>query len=133
MEDDYSRMDDPAAATETALSEDAPVSIPLPPPVFDQLRALGEQAQKGDATVLPMIREILDTRPEIWRHYGNLSVIAEQAWISVVAGKDPAVAESIRRTVQEMRAELAGENPPRLERMLVDEVLACWMETSILR
>jgi hypothetical protein len=89
-----------------------------------------ERAQKGDATVLPLIREILDAHPEIWRHYGNLSELVDQAWISVLAGNDPSVAESIRREAKEMRAELAGDTPTRLERMLVDQVMACWMETK---
>src|SRR5262245_23218668 len=38
----------------------------------------------------------------------------------------------MKRTVAELKAELAGDNPTRLERLLVDQVIACWMEVSYL-
>jgi hypothetical protein len=40
--------------------------------------------------------------------------------------------ESLKRTVAEMKADLAGENPTRIERLLVDQVVACWLEVSYL-
>jgi hypothetical protein len=50
----------------------------------------------------------------------------------VLAADHPLAVESMKRTVAEMRADLAGEHPTRLERMLADQVVACWLETKYL-
>jgi hypothetical protein len=105
---------------------------PPEPSVLGELRALVVRAQGGDATALPRIRDILDERPEVWQHLGDLSAVAERAWITVLAADNPLAVESMKRTVAEMKADLAGEQPTRLERMLVDQVLACWMEAKYL-
>jgi hypothetical protein len=96
--------------------------------IVAELRALVSQAQAGDATVLPRIREILDGHPEIWEQVGNLSGLVEHSWTAVLAAGNPLSIESIQRTTAEMRAELAGEHPTCLERLLVDQVIACWMQ-----
>jgi hypothetical protein len=105
---------------------------PSEPAVVVELRTLVQQAQGGDPAVLPRIRQILDDHPEVWQHLGDLSTLAERAWISVLAGDNPLAVEAMKRTVAEMKADLAGEQPSRLERMLVDQVIACWMETKVL-
>ena len=89
-----------------------------------------KKAQAGDATALPRIRQLLDERPEVWRHLGDLSALAERAWVAVLAADNPLAVESMKRTVAEMREDLAGEHATRLERMLADQVVACWMETK---
>ena len=98
------------------------------PPVAAELRALAQQAQAGDAAALPRIREILDHNPEIWRHVGDLTVLVEHAWCAFLSGDDPVAAEAMRRVVGEMKADLAGEHPTRLESLLVDQVVATWLE-----
>src|SRR5436190_1019339 len=79
---------------------------------------------------LPCIRDILHRHPEVWRHVGDLATLAERAWIAVLAADHPVAVESMKRTVAEMKAELAGDNATRIERLLVDQVVACWMEVS---
>ena len=81
---------------------------------------------------LPHLRKILDDHPEVWRHVGDLAALAEQAWIAVLAAGHPLAVEAMKRTVAEMRAELAGGHPTRIERLLVDQVVACWLETTYL-
>jgi hypothetical protein len=108
------------------------LDCPAEPAAAVELRELVQRAQGGDAGVLPRLRAILDDCPEVWRHLGDLSALAERAWVAVLAGGHPLAAESMRRTVAEMKAELSGERPGRLEKMLVDEVLACWLETKYL-
>jgi hypothetical protein len=107
------------AAQSTHLSE---------PPIAVKLRVLVQQAQAGDATALPQIRRILDDEPAIWRHVGDLSALVERAWIAVLAADNPLAAESMQRTAEEMKKDLTGENPTRMERMVVDQILACWMQ-----
>ena len=68
----------------------------------------------------------------MWRHVGDLATLAERAWITVLAADHPVAVESVKRTVAELKADLAGEHPTRLERLLIDQVIACWMEVSYL-
>jgi hypothetical protein len=109
-----------------------PLSRPTEPPFAAELRALVLTAQAGDPAALPRIRLILDGHPEVWRHVGDLATLAERAWIAVLAADHPVAVESMKRTVAEMKADLAGEHPTRLERLLVDQVIACWLEISYL-
>ena len=101
---------------------------PAEPPVAAELRALAQQAQAGDAAALPRIREILDEHPEIWRHVGDLTALVEHAWFTFLCGNNPVAVEAMKRTVAEMKADLAGEHPTRLESLLVDQVVANWLE-----
>jgi len=103
---------------------------PEEPPVVAELRALVRQAQEGGASVLPRIREILDEHPEIWRHVGNLGLLVERAWLSVLTNDDSVGMEALRRSIEELRADLAGAHPTRLEKMLVDQVIANWLEVK---
>jgi hypothetical protein len=105
---------------------------PPEPAVATELRALVSRAQAGEAGALPRIRAILDEHPEVWQHVGNLSALAERAWVTVLAADHPLAVESMKRTVAEMKAELAGPHPTRLEQMLVDQVLVCWLECQYL-
>jgi hypothetical protein len=109
-----------------------PLPRPTEPPAAAELRALVQAAQAGDPSALPRIREILDQRPEVWHHVGDLATLAERAWITVLAADHPVAVESMKRTVAEMKADLAGDNATRIERLLVDQVIACWMEVSYL-
>jgi hypothetical protein len=97
-----------------------------------ELRVLVQSAQAGNSAALPHIRKFLDDHPEVWRHVGDLATLAERAWITVLAADHPVAVESMKRTVAELKADLAGEHPTRLERLLIDQVIACWMEVSYL-
>ena len=107
-------------------------TTPAEPRVSAELRVLVQSAQAGNPAALPHIRKILDDHPEVWRHVGDLATLAERAWIAVLAADHPVAVESMKRTVAAMKAELAGEHPTRIERLLVDQVVACWMEVSYL-
>src|SRR5438094_26067 len=112
--------------------DDARPPSPAEPPVGAELDALVRRAQAGDAGALPRIREVLDRHPEVWQHLGDLSNLVERAWTAVLAAGHPLAAEAMKRAAGEMRAELAGERPGRLERMMVEQVVACWMEAKYL-
>jgi hypothetical protein len=108
------------------------LNAPAEPPISVELQTLVQRAQAGDATALPRLREILDGHPEIWQHVGDLTALTERVWITVLAADHPLAVESMKRTVAQMKAELVGDHPTRLERMLVDQVVACWMEVNYL-
>jgi hypothetical protein len=96
----------------------------------DEIRAVLERARSGDATALPALRRVLDDHPEIWQQYGALATHARQTWIELIGDKDLSLKESLVRQIEAMRATLAGPNPSPLETLLVERIVACWLQTS---
>jgi hypothetical protein len=98
------------------------------PPVVDELNRLVERARQGDEEVLPQLRHLLDTRPEIWRRYGDLGAHAREAWLRLISGTDIALRESITLKVEDLARELAGPEPTAIERLLAERVVLCWLQ-----
>src|SRR5262249_26264291 len=61
-------------------------------------------------------------RPEGWEEAEGLGREAEEAWVRLSAGGDPARAEAARRELASARAEAAGPGSAPLERLLADAV-----------
>ena len=99
------------------------------PPAVVQLRVLVAEAKLGNAEVLPQIRRILHAHPKLGKHFGDLAGQVEAKWIGMLAGNDPCVRESLVRRVDELRAELLGEQTSPLERLLVERVVIGWLMT----
>lgn len=101
---------------------------PQQPTVLDHLQTLVEQAKQGDPDAMQQLRQLLDEHPEIWQHFGDLAGHAERGWIGLLAGESPHVKESVLRQVAAMRTEIAGPEPSPLEGLLVDRVVASWLQ-----
>src|SRR4051794_11419508 len=99
-------------------------------PGEDEIRALLERARGGDPATLDDLRGALDRHPEIWRAYGDLALHARDAWVGLIAGPDLALRESLGRQVEAMRADLSGADPTPLEALLVDRIVACWLQVN---
>ena len=112
------------------MAEESSPDAPADVRAMSELRALARRAKGGDPKVLPRMREVLDDLPDVWKHMGDLSTVVETAWISVLAGKDPLAVESMKRTLAGMRRDLAGRSPSAVDKMLADQVVACWMEVK---
>ncbi len=95
----------------------------------EHLRELVHRAQQGDHTALPELRRALDADPALWNEYGDLARQSEGAWLRLLAGKDLVLFECVQRKLGALRAELAGPEPSPLERLLVERVAACWLQT----
>ncbi len=105
-----------------------PLQIPSEPGVVDELHCVLNRARQGDESVLPQLRRILDTRPELWQYYGDMALHALRAWIDLIAGTDLLLKESVTLKAHEMRSELAGPNPSPLELLLAERAVACWLQ-----
>jgi hypothetical protein len=88
------------------------------------------RAEQGDATVLPVLRELLDHRQDLWKEAGDLAVHAQRSLIRVASGHNLMLAESLERKANDLRKELATPDASPLERLLAERVVACWMQTS---
>ncbi|MHB8736756.1 MAG: hypothetical protein ACYC6M_15745 [Terriglobales bacterium] len=97
-------------------------------PTGDELASLLQRAQKGDQSVLPQLHQVLNASPDIWRHYGDMSLQAEGSLIKLAAGTDLLLSESLVRKVTALKSGLAGPSPSPLEQLLVERITACWMQ-----
>jgi hypothetical protein len=94
-----------------------------------ELRDLVGRARQGDVTVLPRLKEFLDSHPQVWQELGDLARHAEEALIRLVAGDNLFVSECIRRDLAALREELAGPSPSPLERILIQRIVLCRLQT----
>jgi hypothetical protein len=91
---------------------------------------LVQRAEQGDEAALPELRVALDANPWCWQRYGDLGRQAQGAWLELLGGKNLMLKESASRKAEQLRAELAGPEPSPLERLLVERVVSCWLQTS---
>jgi hypothetical protein len=89
-----------------------------------------KRAAAGDATALPPIRELLRAPGIIEAWGGDLARRAERALLDAAAGDNLVFKEAVTRKLELLRAELAGPNPTPLERLLVDRIVACWLQVQ---
>ena len=97
---------------------------------LERLQSLVKRAEQGDESALPELRAALDANPWIWQRYGDLAQQSQAAWLQLIAGPNLLLRESVERKTEQLRAELAGPGPSPLERLLVERVIACWLQVQ---
>jgi hypothetical protein len=103
------------------------------PAEAEDLRKLLERAQKGDASTLPALREMMQASPGfVDLCGGDLARQAERSLLNAAAGQNLSYREAVLRKMELMRAELAGPEPAPLERLLVERIVACWLQLHYL-
>lgn len=90
-----------------------------------KLRKLLPLARKGDEQA---VKEVFDMMPTMIEAAGDMALQVEYSWFKTIARDDTLVHEAMRRTLSTMKAELAGACPTPLENLLVDRILACWLQ-----
>jgi hypothetical protein len=99
--------------------------------VIKELKALMVRAHEGDEGALPKLREILDEAPSLARKLLDPAKVAERSAVGLYASMDDLLAqEAIPRVLEQMRSELEGEHPTPLERLLVERVVATWLQVQ---
>lgn len=110
---------------EQALPEAAPV-----PRVVTQAEAFQElvrRASQENEHCLRGLREILDQQPEIWQKVGDVSALAERAWVDLLSAGNKLLDESIPRRLKGLKSDLAGPSPTPLESLLIDYLGVTWL------
>ena len=82
------------------------------------------------AGALPRLRELTEDTPELWDRFGDIAARAEAAWVELVAGDNPDARKAVARAVAMLKSDLAGPDPAPVERLLVDRVVACWLQAG---
>ncbi|HKB39453.1 MAG TPA: hypothetical protein VKD72_23655 [Gemmataceae bacterium] len=90
------------------------------------LEALVAQANRGDKAALADLRGYLTQHPEVWQTCGDLGKCAERAWL-LLFSQEALGTESIKRHIEQLRADLAGPSPTPVERLLVNRVVVCYL------
>ena len=85
------------------------------------------KAQAGDAKALDELRPLID-RADLWGFVGDLSRRVQESWLDAMTGRNKLIREAYERKANDLRRELlaAGDSP--LERLLVDRVVATWLQ-----
>jgi hypothetical protein len=83
------------------------------------------RAEAGDKAAIRALRPLINQAPGAWEMAGNLATRAENALVSVAAGKDEILREALTRKLATLREELGGATA--LERLLVERLVACWL------
>ena len=104
---------------------------PTEGPYTEAERRLLQRAQAGDPAVLSELRELLGSRPELWRRLGDLAGHVEEALLGQAGGKSLLARESVRRRMDELRAELAGPAPSPVESLLAGRAVVCWAQCHL--
>ena len=82
-----------------------------------------------DQAALARLRKTLDENPLIWRSVGNLALHARMVLVKAIAGGDQLATESLLRHAFELESSLVGPSSTPLERLAVQRIVACWLET----
>ncbi len=95
---------------------------------LDLLEKTDRQAPKPADLVA--LRAMLEQSPALWRVAGDL---AHNAALAVVAKMRayPVLAESLKRGWDVMKDELGYQSASPLERLLVEQVILCWLHLNV--
>lgn len=96
--------------------------------VLDEVREAIGRARRGDASAVPLLRELMARHPALWQRYGDLAAGVERSWIALAGGTDLLVRESTALYADRLRAELTRPSATPVERLLVERAVATWLQ-----
>ena len=87
---------------------------------LDRYRETLDLAEKGDRSVLPQIRELLDEFPSMVDELGDLTQIAQSVLISRTSSDSVLIREAQERKLAALTEQIAGPSPSILDKLLAD-------------
>ena len=95
----------------------------------ERLSALTHKAQNGDRKALAEASRML-TEHRLWHVVGDMGRYAQDAWLDAAAGNNLLARRGLEEQLRELRNGLreAGDSP--LERVLIDRLVACWLQAN---
>src|SRR6516164_1480168 len=85
-------------------------------------------AEAGDPSSIPLLRDLLDKHPCLWRKAGDLTRHVEDLLLGIIAGQSLFAKEATLRHLKVMRADLSESSPSPLEKLLIDRVCVSWLQ-----
>ncbi len=105
-----------------------PVEIVIPP----ELTEFGELVLRTDKSNpkpkdVQALRRYLEQHREVWRVLGDVSEFAYNRLVDATVGDQEALRESLKAGKQAMREDLGYRQSSALERILIDQIILCWL------
>jgi hypothetical protein len=98
-----------------------------------ELRAVSKKAEGGDKDARKELRRLVRTfSPAVIAEASDIAGTAARMLIKTISAGEPLMQEAIQERMQQMRAEIAGENPTPLELLLTERVVAGWLFVEVL-
>ena len=94
----------------------------------DRREEIVRRVTKNDENAVPEFRELLKQVPTLIDIVGSLAEIAERTLVKAITGEQLLFSETLTAKLDAMRAELAGPQPNPIERLLVERLVACWLQ-----
>ena len=111
------------------MADKKPTELPVPTTV-EGVRELLKRAAKGDTATVPAIRKLLVENPAYLDVFGGeLARCAQRALVNALSD-DLAVREAVHAKMAALRNSLLGENSTPVEALLVERVVACWLQVQ---
>ena len=95
----------------------------------ERLSALTDKAQKGDRKALAEASAML-TEHRLWHVVGDLGRYAQDAWLDAATGDNPLSRRALEEQLRELRGNLRETGDSPLERVLIDRLVACWLQAN---
>lgn len=102
-------------------------------PELDAFNKVVYRAELGDDEALQELRAMLKNYPMLWKDVGDLALIVERQLIELSTRGSVLAAESLRCKVASMRAELGGSTPSLPKRLVVERIIASWLDLQIVQ
>lgn len=94
----------------------------------DDVEELVARCENGDADALKELRTHMWENRETWQPFGDLSDLVRRQFFSLLARGNVIATESLRMNFAELANRLKGEAKTAIERLVVDEVLMCYLD-----
>lgn len=101
---------------------------------FDEMVALVQQANRGDESALPRLKENHPHGYEAFLAWyeGNADRDTQQTVLRAYTNeKHLALRGGLEHRLEQLRGELEGTQPSSLEKLLVERVLCCWLDINL--
>ena len=112
------------------MADKNPTELGVPTTV-EGIRELLKRAAKGDTTTLPAVRKLLEDPAYIELLGGDLARYVQRSFVNAITKDDDlALREAVYAKMAALRNSLLGENPTPVEVLLVERVVACWLQVQ---
>lgn len=99
---------------------------------FTELKDLKRRAEAGDKSVVPRLKQVFRSSPELWRFAGNLTIQAKKAWVKRITNGDKYFQEAIVAAMNKEQDDLTDQNTSYIERMAYDQMILCRLQFEFL-
>ena len=97
-----------------------------------EVQALFKKAVTGDTEALIAFEEVAPFAQEYLSEvYGDIGAHVRQKLIDAFVGHTPVYRRGLEMAAQELLSDLCGSSPTAIDRIISEQVVSCWLETTM--